>query len=156
MERVIEYRVPSSEERATFLEWMREHMEGTVQAVMRFLDLTWQGFAELFGTVGEVRAICCEATVAGFLWIERRDRELHVHGIILRPEFRGRGLGRSIFERLEEEFKGRVDVLELGVRVSNEGAIRFYERIGFELDRTIDEIGFLVYRKPLATPNAPR
>jgi ribosomal protein S18 acetylase RimI-like enzyme len=156
MEPVIEYRAPSPEERATFLEWMREHMEDTVEAVMRFLDLTWDGFAELFDTVGEVRVICRGPTVAGFLWIERRNRELHVHGIILRPEFRGQGLGRSIFERLEEEFEGRVDVLELGVRVSNEGAIRFYERIGFELDRAIDEIGFLIYRKPVAKSDAPR
>ncbi|MFC2078026.1 GNAT family N-acetyltransferase [Candidatus Bipolaricaulota bacterium] len=146
---MIAYRTPSSEERAIFLEWMREHMAGTVEAVMTFLDLTWDGFADLFRTVGEVRSAWDDGKLAGFLWIEKRARDLHVHGIILQPEFRGRGLGTTIFENLETEFEGEIDALELGVRASNEGAIRFYERIGFEIERSIAEIGFHVLRKAL-------
>lgn len=125
-------------------------MEGTVEAVMQFLDLTWDGFAELFATVGEVRAVCEDEILAGFLWLEKRERELHIHGIILRPEYRGKGLGTWILEGLEAEFAGRVDVIELGVRTPNKGAIRFYEKNGFRLTKSIDEIGFNVLRKPLA------
>ena len=87
--------------------------------------------------------------LAGFLWIEQRKRELHVHGIILLPEFRGQGRGASIFKGLQEEFEGRIDVIELGVRSANDGAIRFYERIGFEITKSIDEIGFRVLRRAL-------
>jgi len=152
---VITYRAPTSDERALFLVWMREHMAGTVEAVMEFLDLTWDGFAELFETVGEVRAVCDGDDLAGFVWIEARDRELHVHGIILRPEFRRRGIGAGIFEDLEAEFAGKVDAIELGVRTSNEDAVRFYERRGFRLERSIDEIGFCVYRKAIARSGSP-
>ena len=147
---MIAYRTPSSEERAVFLEWMREHMAGTVDAVMTFLGLTWDGFADLFRMVGEVRAVSDDGKLAGFLWIEKRERDLHVHGIILRPEFRGRGIGAEIFELLEREFEKEIDAFELGVRASNEGAIRFYERIGFAVERSIEEIGFHVLRKALA------
>ncbi|MGB2983858.1 MAG: GNAT family N-acetyltransferase [Candidatus Bipolaricaulia bacterium] len=147
---MIEYRTPTPEERDTFLEWMREHMADTIDAVMAFMDLTWEGFSELFGTVGEVRAIYDGDTLAGLLWIEHRERVLHIHGIILRPEFRGRGIGTGILESLENEFAGEVDVLELGVRTSNEGAIRFYKRVGFEIAKPIEKIGFLVLCKPLA------
>lgn len=145
-----EYRTPNSEEQAVFLEWMREHMAGTVEAVMGSLDVTWEGFADLFRTVGEVRAVSDDGKLAGFLWIEKRERDLHVHGIILRPEFRGRGIGAGIFEGLETEFEGEIDALELGVRASNERAIRFYERIGFGIEKSIEEIGFHVLRKKLA------
>jgi len=152
VDRLIAYRPATPEERAAFFEWMREHVAETGDAMMEFLGLTWDGFADLFEAVGEVRVICCGRDDVGFLWIEARDRDLHVHGIVLRPEFQGQGIGTSVFARLEEEFAGDVDVLELGVRVSNEGAIRFYEGLGFERARTIDEIGFLVYRKALAEP----
>ena len=152
---MIEYRTPTPDERARFLDWMREHMAGTVEAVMEFLDITWGGFVELFETVGEVRAVRDGDDLAGFVWIEVRDRDLHVHGIILRPEFRRRGIGAGILEDLEAEFAGKVDAVELGVRMSNEGAIRFYEGHGFRLERSIDEIGFRVYRKAIARPGSP-
>lgn len=64
---MIECRHPTSDERARFLDWMREHMAGTVEAVMEFLDLTWNGFAELFETVGEVRAVCDRDDLVGFV-----------------------------------------------------------------------------------------
>ena len=147
MGHLIEYRGPTDEEKGLFLEWMRDHMGATVGAVMEFLELDWQEFARLFGTVGEVRAIECDRRLAGFIWIEKRKRDLHVHGIILQPEYRGKGLGGRIFDDLAAEFRDDVDAFELGVRTSNDGAIRFYERRGFRLHRTIEDVGFRIYRK---------
>jgi len=146
---MISYKEPTPDERTLYLEWMREHMAGTIEAVMVFLELTWEGFAGLFETVGEVRTILEDGVRAGFLWIELRERVLHVHGIILDPAARGKGIGTTVFGDLQDEYAGRVDAIELGVRVVNEGAIRFYERIGFQTHQSIEEIGFRVLRRPV-------
>jgi ribosomal-protein-alanine N-acetyltransferase len=88
--------------------------------------------------------------VAGFCWIEERGRVLHLHGLILRKEFQGRGIGGRVLEMLETRFSGRVDTIELGVHRSNTGAVRLYERTGYRTAETRGDLGFLILRKDLA------
>ena len=62
------------------------------------------------------------------------NRTLWVWEFHIDPEYRGKGLGRHLMERLAEEGRSagcRVMVCE--TQNTNVGAIRFYRRVGFEV-----------------------
>ncbi len=57
---------------------------------------------------------------------------LWIEDIYLSPECRGRGVGSQFFAFLEEEYRGKAVRLRLEAEPSNTGAIRMYQRHGFE------------------------
>ena len=71
--------------------------------------------------------------LVGYAIVSRYVDAWHVMNIAVVPEFRRRGIGKSLLERLFEVTAAdprRGYTLE--VRVSNTEAIRLYERLGFE------------------------
>ena len=77
-------------------------------------------------------AIDPAAGLVGYLIISRYVDAWHVMNVAVDPDHRGRGLARMLFAELFEltaEDGGRGYTLE--VRVSNDEAIRLYERLGF-------------------------
>jgi [ribosomal protein S18]-alanine N-acetyltransferase len=70
--------------------------------------------------------------LAGYLIVSRYVDAWHVMNIAVAPEFRRRGIATALLEKLFEvtENGGRRGYT-LEVRVSNEGAIKLYERLGF-------------------------
>ena len=74
------------------------------------------------------------------------DRGVHVHLLIVLPAFRQRGVGRRIMERLMDEARERRSEVTLSSFTCNEGAVRFYRRLGFQVET--DEGDFLVFRYP--------
>ncbi len=71
--------------------------------------------------------------LVGYLIISRYVDAWHVMNVAVDPDKRGRGVARMLFAELFErtsEDGGRGYTLE--VRVSNEEAIRLYERLGFK------------------------
>ncbi len=132
-----------------FLELLWADASAALEPALRAMGATWEQFGEMVRTVGEVRVLRRDGTLVGYAWIEQRSRELHVHGLALVPEMRGRGIGTRMFSDLEAEFGDRVDVVELGVHESNADARRLYERLGFRTARTLPDVGFIVLRKPL-------
>jgi ribosomal-protein-alanine N-acetyltransferase len=71
--------------------------------------------------------------LVGYAIVSRYVDAWHVMNIAVVPEFRRRGIARSLLERLFEVTAAdprRGYTLE--VRVSNADAIRLYERLGFE------------------------
>jgi ribosomal-protein-alanine N-acetyltransferase len=70
--------------------------------------------------------------LAGYLIISRYVDAWHVMNIAVDPEFRRRGIATALLEKLFEltDDGGRRGYT-LEVRVSNEGAIKLYERLGF-------------------------
>lgn len=145
----IDSRRATEEEKAELLVFMRDDLADDIGPVMLFLGITWPEFEQLYASRGEVRTISAAGNTAGYCWIEPRGRELHLHAIFVRSAYRGKGVGTAILRDLEQEFRGKADVFELGVRMSNEGARSLYEREGFETAASLDEIGFLVMRKGL-------
>jgi len=71
--------------------------------------------------------------VSGFL---ARDKDWFT-AIYLAPDARGQGIGRAL---LAEAMLGR-DVLQLWCFQSNDGARRFYERHGFDVEEVTDGAG---------------
>lgn len=57
------------------------------------------------------------------LWLE----ELYIE-----PDYRGKGIGSKYFEFMKSEYSGKIKRLRLEVGAENFGAIRLYERNGFE------------------------
>jgi ribosomal-protein-alanine N-acetyltransferase len=77
-----------------------------------------------------VRTSDCD--VVGFCAFWLVFDEVHINNVAVLPECRGRGMGAALMTRVFEEARrlgARRATLE--VRVSNEGAHRFYERLGF-------------------------
>jgi ribosomal-protein-alanine N-acetyltransferase len=71
--------------------------------------------------------------LVGYLIISRYVDAWHVMNVAVEPEFRRHGIATALLERLfertsDDERRGYT----LEVRVSNAGAIRLYEQLGFE------------------------
>ncbi len=71
--------------------------------------------------------------LVGYLVISRYVDAWHVMNIAVAPEYRRQGIAVALFERLFETTAsdGRRGYT-LEVRISNEAAIRLYERLGFQ------------------------
>jgi [ribosomal protein S18]-alanine N-acetyltransferase len=73
-----------------------------------------------------------EGTLVGYLIVSRYVDAWHVMNVAVDPDHRGRGIAMTMLERL---FEVTADDARRGytleVRVSNETAIRLYERVGF-------------------------
>ena len=132
-----------------FLQLMWEHMADYLEGLMAQMQMSWEEFVEIYRSLGEVNCIYWRDQAAGYYWIELRDRELHLHGIILKEDFRGRGIGTTMLGSLVEDYRDRADLIELGVHQSNERAIALYRRLGFVIIRIMDDLGFLIMQKPL-------
>ncbi|MGZ5277337.1 MAG: N-acetyltransferase family protein, partial [Caldimonas sp.] len=67
----------------------------------------------------------------------------HVVGMMVRPEARGRGVGRELLAALigQARSSDRIEMLTLTVTAGNSAAVRLYETAGFvvfgRLDRAI-------------------
>jgi len=75
-----------------------------------------------------------EWRVAGFCAFWRVLDQIHINNLAIRPELRGRGLGRILLRRvLEEAERIGAKHATLEVRRSNVAARRLYEGAGFRL-----------------------
>ena len=88
------------------------------------------------GELAKPASVCLGAfegeRMAGYMIISRYVDAWHVMNIAVDPDFRRRGIATALLEQLFEltEDQGRLGYT-LEVRVSNVGAIKLYERLGF-------------------------
>ena len=129
---------------------MRDEAHEYLRRTMELMQLTQEQFNHLFRTIGHVHGIYEGERLAGFYWIEERERVLHLHALILRSEFQGRGIGTEVLNMLASGYKGTMSSIELGVHVSNERAIRLYEQQGFRTVKQLDDVKFRIMQKQLS------
>ena len=147
---MITFQDATQQQRERFLDMVLSQLGSDSVSAFDHLGITEQDFVRLYDVTGHVRAVREDTTLAGFVWIEHRERTLHVHGIVLFPECRGHGIGAQVIDHLAREFADRADFIELGVQTSNSGALRSYKRRGFEpMDRQLPS-GFAVLRKSIS------
>lgn len=97
---------------------------------------------KLMGLFGTIRRI------PRFIHIENlfqkiSDKTIYVKHLGTFERFRNRGIGRSLLEFCKERAKERgLSYLALDVEVENRGAIKFYENIGFEIEKKIESKNF--------------
>ncbi len=78
-----------------------------------------------------------------------RKYPAHLHIDIL-PEYQGKGYGTKMVNTLLEELRNRgVRGVMLGADLDNEGAIRFYQRLGFKILIKSSKIGSILMGKEL-------
>lgn len=132
---MLTYRLAAPEQFHEFFQLMVAESGDYLDPALSLMGADRARFAQLFRTVGQVYGIYQEDAWAGFYWVEVRDAVLHLHGLMLRPEFQGKGMGKQVLADLEAEYENRVEAMELGVHRSNERALALYERAGFRIVR---------------------
>ena len=75
---------------------------------------------------------------AGFIRVSSRDGSFWVEELFVRPEFRGRGIGRALVERVEEEVLKWDSALYLFVLPQDKDAITFWKRLGYDTINTVE------------------
>jgi ribosomal protein S18 acetylase RimI-like enzyme len=145
------YKPASGEQYDLFLDLMRSQAADYLDRTMELMGLTWQEFAHLFRTVGQVYGVYEKKRLAGFYWIEEREAILHLHGLVLKETHQGRGIGSQVLTMLETTHRGCMEAIELGVHESNEGARRLYERHGYRTVKMLDDVGFFIMQKSLSS-----
>jgi ribosomal-protein-alanine N-acetyltransferase len=86
----------------------------------------------------------CNGAVAGFIVGGLEDTGENIYGHIcnigVSPQYRHRGLGNLLVRRVEHQFALELATgVQLEVRISNTGAQRFYQRLGYRPVFGIDE-----------------
>ncbi len=84
-----------------------------------------------------------DGQLAGFLigfLSQTEPDEAYIHFVGVAPERRGEGVGRKLYERFFDEARahGRTRVLCVTSPV-NSNSIAFHERVGFVVDRVVEE-----------------
>lgn len=85
-----------------------------------------------------VLVACCDAHIAGFAIMRYGEDDAHLDLLAVTPPYRRTGIGRQLLEWLEKcAVVAGIFTVALEVRAENEGAQRFYERLGY---RTLAEL----------------
>ena len=75
----------------------------------------------------------CDGDVAGIMRGITCYAEIYIDDIVVLPEYRGRGIGRSLVEQLESHFRGQ-GFNNISLVTSAFQAPGFYEKCGFNLE----------------------
>jgi len=79
-----------------------------------------------------VLVACIRANIAGFAIMRYRDDDAHLDLLAVAPPYRRAGVGRQLLEWLEKcAVVAGIFSVALEVRTANEGAQRFYQRMGY-------------------------
>jgi len=74
----------------------------------------------------------------GQIWVGRSEEEIRLLDIAILPEHRGRGVGTALLKELQDEAARRAKPMRHCVFKTNQAALAFYARLGFQ---TTDDIG---------------
>jgi len=86
----------------------------------------------------------------GFIRVSSREGSFWIEELFVRPEFRGRGIGRALVERAEEEVRKHDDALYLFVLPQDKDAIAFWKRLGYDVINTIELVKDLEHLERLS------
>jgi ribosomal-protein-alanine N-acetyltransferase len=87
---------------------------------------------EIFNPYSITKVAILEGEVTGYICVNHLIDEGHILNLAVLPDLRRRGIATALFEKIPDELRKKgCKSLYLEVRVSNHGAIQFYERFGF-------------------------
>jgi ribosomal protein S18 acetylase RimI-like enzyme len=81
---------------------------------------------------GESRVILIDGEPAGWMFTAEFDDHIHVAEIMVLPEHRGKGAGSAVLQQMLDAAARDRKAVRLHVNVLNAGAIRLYQRLGFQ------------------------
>ncbi|ASJ09676.1 acetyltransferase [Thermococcus siculi] len=94
--------------------------------------------AEEYFNRGDIIFLAFDGAPAGFIRISSRDGSFWIEELYVRPEFRGREIGRALVERAEKEVLKHDTSLYLLVLPQDKNAIGFWKRMGYTTINTIE------------------
>jgi len=94
--------------------------------------------AEAYFKQGDLIFLAYGREPAGFIRLSSREGCFWVEELFVRPEFRGKGIGRALVERAEEEVRKYDDSLYLFVLPQDKDAIAFWKRLGYDMINTVE------------------
>lgn len=147
---MLTYTSPDIDELDRLFDLMRTEASEYLKDSLWMIGITVSAFRAKFKSVGEVVEILCDGEPAGFYWVETRGDILHLHGLILRSEFQGRGLGREIMRTIEQKHGEGISAIELGVYHGNIAAQKLYDRMGYRIHERLNDVHFDILRKSLS------
>lgn len=83
---------------------------------------------------------CVGEEVVGYVTGLLSGQKGHLDSIVVKKEFRGKGIGRQLNDFILNYFqKKKVKVIELEVRPENKKVINWYKRLGFKIVKRIKD-----------------
>jgi ribosomal protein S18 acetylase RimI-like enzyme len=140
---------------AELLELISLQQGACMRPLFDWVALVYEDFGAYFCKTGSAYRVCQDGRLAGMAWVERRDNLLFIHGLLVKPECQGQGIGKWMLERLEKRFRRQVRGIGLWVHISNPRARSLYERQGFRTVGYLAESGFFQMEKPIRPVNSP-
>jgi ribosomal protein S18 acetylase RimI-like enzyme len=70
----------------------------------------------------------------GIITVKIKNKDFHLSRLYILPEFQGKGIGKYAINHLIDNYE--IDKITLDVEVSNQNAINFYKKLGFNIDRS--------------------
>ena len=101
-------------------------------------DESYRGEAETYFKRGDIIFLAYDGEPAGFIRLSSREGCFWVEEIYVRPEFRGRGIGRTLVERAKEEVRKHDNALYLLVLPQDKDAVAFWKRLGYDTINTVE------------------
>lgn len=86
---------------------------------------------ELLSDTSLLKVAEIDGEIVGYVVFRRILDEVELLSIAVSPSFRRKGIATKLIKETLNEIKDGVKACFLEVRISNEGAIRFYEKLGF-------------------------
>ena len=146
---MLTFETASAEQYDECMKLMLDEAGDYLQGTLRLMQVSMDEFNHLLRTVGTLYSIYDDRQLASFYWIEEREKVLHLHALLLEKQFQGKGIGTQTLNMLTSKYEGTMTTIELGVHESNVGAIRMYERSGFNTVKQLEDLKFRIMQKPL-------
>ena len=114
------------------LSFIKEKEELAKEKYIDIVRFNKDGSAILYGAF--------EETMIGFLWAYEREvlgeKRLHLTHLIVDSNVRGKGIGSALIKKLHvAALERKVSKIELWATMSNENAVSFYKKCGFDIKR---------------------
>lgn len=85
---------------------------------------------------------CSDEDLVGFIWLfkstNQGEQRLHVNQIVIKEEYRNKGIGKQLMTEAEKQAKkNNITTLELNVIEENRAALSLYESLGYLTEKRL-------------------
>ncbi len=93
--------------------------------------------------IGEYQRVLMDGDLAGYVHFHPDGERMELDDLYILPEYRGRGIGTAVVEKCCAKMEKPV---YLYVFRRNEGAVRLYRRLGFEIVQEVGSSRYIMQR----------
>ena len=103
-----------------------------IEEALDLTDQQWQQMAKSCYIIAMLESLIVGVVNLSFTKAIKKRHVAEIGSVFVKPEYRGQGVARSLFQELERIAKSKgVEILKLTVLTNNISAKTLYEKIGF-------------------------